>query len=212
MGPSSDSRSTSPIQRVEADLERKDVAAMLNTPIEVNLTTGELSGDRIESAARTITDLKGLFRDEPARQALDPNTLVYRVQAFSPVREGEEGGMFWGTTFLAPGLVGDEYFMTKGHHHLQQSRAEFYLTITGTGALILLDEKRRTTFEPMRPHTLHYIPGHTAHRVANTGDSVLAFLAAWPSDAGHDYGTIARVGFSARLRKVGGIPTLVEES
>ncbi len=78
--------------------------------------------------------------------------------------------------------------------------------------MILMDEKSRTVFEPMHPGTVHYIPGHTAPRVANTGDSLLAFLACWPSDAGHDYESVARQGFSARLRRVGGIPTLVEES
>jgi glucose-6-phosphate isomerase len=142
---------------------------------------------------------------------LDPSTLVYRVQAFLPVGEGEEGGLFWGTTFLEPGRVGDEYFMTKGHYHAKRARGEYYLTLQGSGGLILMDEERRTTCEAMRPRTLHYIPAHTAHRVANTGESLLVFLACWPSDAGHDYAAVARQGFSARLRKVGGIPTLVEE-
>jgi len=184
---------------------------MANAQMSVNLQSGELFGDTVEGLTRTIDELKGLFRDEAARRAMDPRTVVYRTQAISPVPHGHEGGLFWGTTFLEPGVVGDEYFMTKGHHHTQRSRAEFYLTATGQGALILMDENRRTRFEPMRPGSLHYVPGHTAHRVANTGDSVLAFLACWPSDSGHDYENIAKHGFSARLRKVGDVPTLVEE-
>jgi len=184
---------------------------MASTQIKVDVQTGELSGDKIGGVTRTVDDLKGLFRDEAARQALDPHTVVYRTQEFAPVPAGQEGGLFWGTTFLEPGRVGDEYFMTKGHHHTQRSRAEFYLTVTGSGALILMDEKRHTVFAPMRPGTLHYIPGNTAHRVANTGDTVLAFLACWPSDSGHNYEIIASHGFSARLRDVGGVPTLVEE-
>jgi len=51
-----------------------------------------------------------------------------------------------------------------------------------------------------------------AHRVANTGELVLTFLACWPSDAGHDYERIVAEGFCARLRKVRGSPTLVEDS
>ncbi len=179
--------------------------------VAVDLLTGELVGDSIKCAVCTLGDLLGVFLDEVARGSMDPNIPVYRVQTFCPVAEGVEGGLFWGTTFLEPGLVGDEYFTTRGHYHSNRDRSEFYLTLKGSGALLLMDEHRKTVFEPMRPNSLHYIPPRTAHRVANTGDSVLVFQACWPSDAGHDYANIAREGFSARLRKVGGIPRLVEE-
>lgn len=178
--------------------------------IMVDLKTGALSGKGVRSIARCLKDLKGFFQDENARLAHDPEKVVYRIQTFCPVGEGEEGGLFWGTTFIEPGMVGNEYFMTKGHYHAERRRAEYYMTIVGCGALIMMDENRRTTFEPMYPGTLHYIPARTAHRVANTGESVLAFLACWPSDAGHDYESIADEGFGARLLNVGGIPTLVE--
>ena len=58
------------------------------------------------------------------------------------------------------------------------------------------------------PGSLHYIPGGVAHRVANTGNSVLSFAACWPSDAGHNYEEIANKGFSARLVEVNGTPKL----
>jgi glucose-6-phosphate isomerase, archaeal len=179
--------------------------------ITVDLKSGALSGEGVHRLSRCIEDLKGLFADEQARQSLDPEKVMYRVETFSPVGDGEEGGLFWGTTYLEPGMVGNEYFMTKGHFHGKRSRAEYYMGVAGNGALILMDENRRTTFEPMHPGTLHYIPAHTAHRVANTGSTVLSFLACWPSDAGHDYESIATQGFSARLLKVGGEPTLVAE-
>jgi len=176
----------------------------------VNLNTGELIGPEVQSVTRSIRDLKGVYRDEAARQALDQEEIVYRVQSIHPVGEGVEGGLFWGSTFLEAGMVGDEYFMTKGHNHANRSRSEFYLTVAGTGVLIMMDERRRTFFEPMSAGSLHYLPSHTAHRVANVGNSRLTFLACWPSDAGHDYDVTD--GFSARLRCVGGMPLLVEES
>ena len=179
--------------------------------ININLSSGELRGHGIQCLSRTIGDMKGVYRDEESRGLLDQKVVVYQVQAYRPVDEGNEGGLFWGTTFLNPGMVGDEYFMTKGHHHAKRSRGEFYLTFTGSGALILMDESRKTVFEPMSPGTLHYVPAYTAHRIANTGDSQLTFLACWPSDAGHDYDLIVRDGFSARLRNIGGSPVLVEE-
>ncbi len=175
----------------------------------MDLSTGVLSGLGVEEVSRTISDLAGVFGDEQARLALDPTIVVYRVQSYLPAANGTEGGLFWGTTFLQPGLVGDEYFMTKGHFHAKRDRGEYYVTSSGEGALILMDEDRRTHFEPMRPGSVHYVPANTAHRVANTGASVLSFFACWPSDAGHDYETILHDGFSARLYCDNGRPKLV---
>ena len=78
----------------------------------------------------------------------------------------------------------------------------------GEGMLILMDRERNTWAERMMPGSLHYIPGGVAHRVANTGNSVLSFAACWPSDAGHNYEEIANKGFSARLVEVDGTPKL----
>jgi glucose-6-phosphate isomerase len=182
---------------------------MANSSVIMNLQTGALSGDAVVEVARNISDLCGVFADEAAQARLAPDTLVYRVQCYLPVPAGTPGGLYWGTTVIQPGFVGDEYFMTKGHFHSLPDRAEYYITACGEGALILMDMERRTRFEPMRPGSVHYIPGHTAHRVANTGAAPLSFFACWPSDAGHDYATIARDGFSARLRYVAGRPVLI---
>jgi glucose-6-phosphate isomerase len=175
----------------------------------MDFSTGALSGAGVEELSRTIGDLAGVFGDEAARLELASVTPVYRVQSHLPVAAGTEGGLFWGTTFLQPGLVGDEYFMTKGHFHAKRDHGEYYVTCAGEGALILMDEDRRTRFEPMRPGSVHYVPSSMAHRVANTGMVVLSFFACWPSDAGHDYDSILRDGFSARLRCVNGQPMLV---
>lgn len=177
--------------------------------ITMDFATGALSGAGVEEVSRTAGELKRVFGDEAARLSLPPETLVYWVQSYLPAAIGTEGGLFWGTTFLQPGRVGSEYFMTKGHFHAKRDRGEYYVTSSGEGALILMDEERRTRFEPMRKGTVHYVPPSTAHRVANTGASVLSFFACWPSDAGHDYESILREGFSARLRCVNGKPELV---
>ena len=187
-----------------------DAARVHRASIAVDFTTGALSGERIQRVRRHVRDLKGFFLDEEARLALEPERIIYRVESFSPLDDGKPGGLFWGTTFIEPGMVGNEYFMTKGHFHAKRLRAEYYLTVAGRGALILMDESRTTTFESMSPGSLHYIPSNTAHRVANVGDTRLSFMACWPSDAGHDYESIVAEGFSARLLEIGGMPTLVE--
>ena len=181
------------------------------TNVFFNSALGDLKGDQIINSSRKIKDLEGVFLDEELLKRIDPEKLVYEVQAYFPVDEGTEGGLFFGNTSIHPGKVGNEYFMTKGHFHEQRDRAEFYWCITGEGMMIFMDENRNTWAEKMTPGSLHYIPGKVAHRVANTGDSILRFGACWPSDAGHDYETIADTGFGARLLEVEGKARLVFE-
>ena len=176
------------------------------------LSGAALSGNPVQRSVKRLSQIKTLFKDRQSADALDPETVVYRVEYWLPVAEGTPGGLFWGTTVIESGAVGDEYFMTHGHFHANRDRAEFYATVRGQGALILMDESGQTRFEAMRPGSLHYIAGHVAHRVANTGGGELAFAACWPSDAGHDYEVIRRDGFGARLRSVNGTPVLVQES
>lgn len=178
--------------------------------ISVDLGTALLSGAKVEELRRTLGDIQAIFVDQAAAEAMSKDVEVYSVQTYAPVQEGTEGGLFWGNTTVQPGCVGEEYFMTKGHFHAIRNRGEYYITVAGQGALILMHEGNgETWFEEMKPGTVHYIPGNTAHRTANTGTEPLVFSACWPSDAGHDYGTIAKDGFGARLMKQNGKPTLV---
>jgi glucose-6-phosphate isomerase, archaeal len=181
-----------------------------NALVQFKPGNGELNGDTVQHSSRVIGDLKNIFLQEKEREQMDQDMLVYEVQAYFPVEEGTRGGLFFGNSTIYPGKVGNEYFMTKGHFHSLKDRAEFYWCIYGEGMLILMDESGKTTAEKMQPGSLHYIPGKIAHRVANTGDAPLRFGACWPSDAGHDYNTIANTGFSARLLDVNGKPQLIK--
>lgn len=172
-------------------------------------TGKELIGENVEKITRRISDLRGVFEDEVAFEAMDPSLIAYHVSSTFPVREGTPGGLFMGITYLMPGKVGNEYFMTKGHFHSNIDRAEFYWGVEGEGMLILMNEARDVWAERMYPGSLHYIPGGIAHRVANVGNSMLTFAASWPSDAGHNYEIIAREGFARRLKEVNGKPKLI---
>jgi glucose-6-phosphate isomerase, archaeal len=183
--------------------------SVLENPISIDWVTGDLKGEPVQRSRKTLGQLCGLFQDEAARQSLDPQTLVYNVQYWRPVPEGTEGGLYWGTTTVEPGKVGEEYFMTHGHFHLARNRAEYYATLHGQGALIFRTENGETSHQIMSPGSVHYIPGNTAHRVANIGKTRLVFLASWPSDAGHDYGTIRESGLGVAMVEHLGKPTLV---
>ena len=169
----------------------------------------ELIGEHVEKSTRKLIDLKGVYEDETAFEIMDLEQVVYHVSSTFPVKEGTPGGLFMGITYLMPGKVGDEYFMTKGHFHSNIDRAEFYWGVEGEGMLILMNEAREVWAERMYPGSLHYIPGGVAHRVANVGNGMLTFAASWPSDGGHNYETIARGGFARRLKEVNGKPKLI---
>lgn len=179
--------------------------------VTVDWKTGALAGSSVRFSVKKISQMRELFLFRDAAERMDPETVLYRVEYWLPVGDGTPGGLFWGTTLIEPGRVGDEYFMTHGHFHAMRDRAEFYATVRGEGALILMDETGATRFERMQPGSLHYIPGRTAHRTVNTGTTELAFIGCWPSDAGHDYETIRTKGFRARMREVDGRPMLVPD-
>jgi len=145
---------------------------------------------------RRLSDLRGLFADREAEAALmaeDP--LVYRVYDAADLPK-EDGHLQFSTTVIQPGRVGDEFFMTKGHYHARADRAELYYGLSGRGMLVLQTPEGRAEALPMVAGTAAYVPPHWGHRTVNTGDEPFVFLAAYPADAGYDYGTIARDGFA----------------
>ena len=170
---------------------------------------GEPIIERVENVSRTLGDLRGIFADVDAFSRMPQNMPAYEVSSFLPEQEGTPGGLYFGITYLHPGKVGNEYFMTKGHFHANIDRAEFYWGLEGEGMLILMDQLRRVWTERIFPGSLHYIPGGVAHRMANTGNTLFSFAACWPSDAGHNYREIADHGFAARLLEVDGKPQLI---
>ncbi|HVU56533.1 MAG TPA: glucose-6-phosphate isomerase family protein [Puia sp.] len=180
----------------------------MNDNVIFNVSEGTLTGRHIIDSSKSIGQLEGVFANEKARREMDQSLIVYRVQAYLPVPDGTTAGLFFGTTRINPGKVGDEYFMTHGHFHQLMDRAEYYWCLKGKGMLILMNEGRHCYAEPMHPGSLHYIPANTAHRVANTGDETLVFSACWPSDAGHNYEEVRQKGFSKRLFDRNNIPTL----
>jgi glucose-6-phosphate isomerase len=177
-----------------------------------DLKTGKLNSQQTVASKKEIQQLAGVFADETERQKMNPSEIVYAVESYLPVAEGKQGGLFWGVTTILPGKVGDEYFMTRGHFHAEPDTAEFYWGMLGEGVLIYMDEDGNSWAEAMSPNSLHYIAGCVAHRVANTGSEPLVFGACWPSDAGHDYETINKKGFSARLVEKDGKPVLVKST
>ena len=184
---------------------------ILRSPVEFGVTNLKLVGSPVNFQQRRLDEITSIFLDQEAVKRLPSQTIVYQVQSWQPVAEGTPGGLFFGTSTIMHGKVGQEYFMTKGHFHAQSDQAEFYWGVRGKGVLIFMDRDRKTWGEEVFPGSLHYIGKDIAHRLANTGDENLVVGACWPSEAGHDYEEIARNGFSARLIEIDGQPILVPQ-
>lgn len=182
-------------------------AGILNAP--AMFIDSKLSGSEVVRSTKLLSDLNGIFEDSTAFKKMDSNQTAYEVDSYMPVGEGTEGGLFFGLTHLYPGNVNGEYFMTRGHIHAIENRAEYYWGLEGDGLLLLMDKNRNTRAEHMYPGSLHYIPSFTAHRVVNTGNQILRFGACWPSDAGHNYDIITSEGFSKRVKNINGNTVLV---
>lgn len=155
--------------------------------IKMDLQSGLLDPTR-QTVERRLSEMRGMYQVEP-----DEDRVAYRVFLI-PVPE-ENSEIQCSTTVLEPGVVGDEYFMTKGHFHQVRNRSEIYVGLSGEGRLVMATEDGEHAVEPIRPGTVNYVPGGWAHRSVNVGSDPLVFFAAYVGDAGHDYGTIESEGF-----------------
>lgn len=171
----------------------------------IDLTSGALDPQR-KLTERTLAEMRGMYLAE--LDEARAGELVYRVDEI-PVPVSNDN-LASSTTVIEPGRVGDEYFMTKGHFHAQPGRAEIYMGISGEGRLVMATEDGRPHVEEMRAGTVSYVPGHWAHRTVNVGPEPFVFFAAYPADAGYDYGTIEREGFPVLVVERDGAPEVVE--
>ena len=176
-----------------------------------DILQGTLNGkdNEVTKVQRTISNTLRMYANTEGIDQDVLDQINYRVEVFKV--DENEGGLQFGTSYLYPGTINGEYFMTKGHYHAIANRTEFYLCLKGEGLLLLMDRDRHWWTEEVEPNSLHYIQGNVAHRLINTSSEILTVLACWNSDAGHDYASIEEEGFSVRYFKIDGEPTPVEQ-
>ncbi len=141
---------------------------------------------------KRLGEFRGVYQDGKAFDTIlstQGDVTTYEVREFK-----EKGSdLFFGTTTMYPGRVGDEYFMTRGHFHERRDRGEVYYTQSGHGMLLLQSRDGKTETVEMKPGVCAFIPPDWAHRSINTGDEPLVFVWVCNPDAGHDYaGILAR--------------------
>ena len=176
-----------------------------------------LQGENIALSAydnhiiRRLSSMKNQFLDLAAYDTLlsKQDSLLYEVYE---IRLPEEAGvLLQGISFIHPGKVGDEYFMTKGHFHAVIETAEVYYCLRGTGYMVMETPEGEWAVEALSPHKVLYVPPRWAHRSVNTGaqeDLVIFF--AYPGNAGHDYGSIEKQGFRKLIVERAGVPAIID--
>ena len=165
------------------------------------------------SSQRRLSELQGCFEDSAAFEARlrEGDSILYSVSSIEPAHG--DGQLHYGLGVLAPGRIGGEYFMTRGHLHAWRPAAEVYVGLSGDGAMLLEDEQTgESRLVPLVANSIVYVPGHTAHRTINTGDTPLTYIGIYPAAAGHDYGAIASRNFRKAVVAVDGKPALVDRA
>lgn len=150
---------------------------------------------------RRASDMRGYYANAAALERLiaerqDP--LHYEVFEV-PVPE-ERGHLMYCISTLQPGLIGEEFFMTKGHYHSMPNTAEIYLCLRGEGYMVMKTIEGQFAAERMTRGRMVYVPPFWAHRSVNPGSrEPLVSFCIYPADAGHNYGDIAKQGFPKRI-------------
>lgn len=161
---------------------------------------------------RRLSQLRGTFADPAAyeRALLEQSDpLVYSVAS---VELGEsEGDLHYGIGKIMPGRVGQEYFLTRGHFHAWRPAAEIYIGLAGAGMMLLENEQTQQVYSvDLLPDTVVYVPGYTAHRTVNVGETPLTYLGIYPARAGHDYGALEERNFTQIVIAQDGKPLVTD--
>lgn len=177
-------------------MEPEEETSLVQDPVALAIepTTGVMTNatGRYEKRLR---DLDGVYADGDAFAAAladDPDRLMYEVYEHRP--EQVEGDMIVGTSNLAPGTIGREYSLTRGHLHAIADRSEIYHCISGHGVMLMETLAGESRAVELRPGETVWVPGHWIHRSVNVGDELLVTHFCYPADAGQDYDVIARAG------------------
>lgn len=160
---------------------------------------------------RRLSAMRDQFLDQQTYEAMsaEENKILYEVYEIK--RPEVPGELLHGISILHPGMVGNEYNMTKGHFHTELSTAEVYYCLRGEGFMVMETPEGEWSVTALESGTVLYVPPRWAHRSVNTSlsqDLVTFFI--YPGNAGHDYGSIEKQGFRKLVVQRDGSPQIVD--
>jgi len=162
---------------------------------------------------RPLSAMRGYYADPEAYERLLARGDIALYEVYEVLRPEDAGELLHGTTILHPGMVGDEYFMTKGHFHAVLDTAEVYHVLRGEGVMVMETPQGDWAVEELRAGQVLYVPPGWAHRSVNTGSSEdLITLFVYPGHSGHDYSMIESQGFRKLVVEQDGAPAVVDNA
>jgi glucose-6-phosphate isomerase, archaeal len=174
---------------------------------DIDLVEGTMK-DWTNHVVRNASAMRGHYRDAAALERLIANGDPVHYEVFErPVPE-VYGHLMYCISTLQPGLVGQEYFMTKGHYHAVIETGEIYFCLRGTGLMLMKTKDGQFAEQLMERGKLVYVPPYWAHRSVNTGSEPLVSLCIYNAEAGHNYGDIETEGFPKRVMCENGKPVI----
>lgn len=164
-------------------------------PFQLDLSSASFRAyPGVKSNLRRLADLADIFADQAeVSRRLAENPLIYE---FFDLRDAlPDSRLSFGLTVISPGVLGGEFYMTRGHFHAQQQDGdELYLGVSGQGLLQLQSRQGEGQELELKPGGMLYTPLAWAHRTVNTGRESLVFFSIWPSATAYDYEEITRRG------------------
>ena len=176
--------------------------------IDFDLKTGLSTS--MKSTTRNLSQMRGMFANDAEQERMinDGDPLVYEFYEMGA--PNDSGDIAAGASITYPGIVGEEYFMTKGHFHTIPETAEVYYTLSGEGYMLTENPEGEWFAHELTPGKMVYVPQRYAHRSINTGTTPLVTFFAFRGDAGHDYGTIETKGYRKLIVERGGKPEIID--
>jgi glucose-6-phosphate isomerase, archaeal len=156
----------------------------------IDIVGGSMSG-ATGNYQKRLGDLAGLYADAAAfsrKLAAEGNSIVYDVADFRP--SAAAGDLIFGITRMSPGIIGEEFYLTRGHIHAQADRPEIYYGQAGDGLMLMESPDGETRVVEIAAQTICYVPPYWIHRSINTGSTDFIMVFSYPADAGQDYGII----------------------
>jgi glucose-6-phosphate isomerase, archaeal len=175
--------------------------------VQIDPLTGVLS-EETGRYTKLLSEIRTLFQNQAAVDHIlaKGNPVAYEVIEYK--KPGSD--IFFGTTIMHPGRVGDEFFMTRGHFHARRDMGEVYYTQHGEGMLLLESRNGEVREVEMRPGVCAFIPPDWAHRSVNVGETDLIFVWVCNQEAGHDYGDILKRGMRRIVVEREGRPQVID--
>lgn len=181
-----------------------------NDPISVQLDTKTgVFFPCPENVDRFLSDFPYMFQEIDSVQEIikSGDRKIYEICYYPFLTDNSD--MALGVTTILSGTVGKQYHMTKGHFHERNDQPEIYHCVNGVGFLQMMDSDGNYFSAPWEKGTITHIPPQFAHRVINTGEQPLIFVAVFHISAGHEYDFIKDKGFKFNYYEVDGKPKSV---